>query len=65
VVEVVAVPVVVTVIGIAWIQAGAWAVGEVKVSGTLGSKPIAYASGAVVVLLLLFQLVLRRGVRFY
>jgi hypothetical protein len=64
-VEVVAVPVVVTVIGVAWIQAGAWAVSSVKASGTLGSRSIVYALGAVVILLLVFQLVLRPGVRFY
>jgi hypothetical protein len=69
-VEVAAVPVVVTVIGIAWMQAGAWAVSDAKASGAsgsnrLGSKSIAYAGGALLMLLLLFQLVLRRGVRFY
>lgn len=37
-VEVVAVPVVVTLIGIAWIQAGAWAVDGVKASGILKSS---------------------------
>jgi hypothetical protein len=70
-VEVAAVPVVVTVIGIAWMQAGAWAVRDVKASGAsglqsaLGSKSIAYALGALLMLLLVFQLVLRPGVRFY
>jgi len=69
-VEVVAVPVVVTLIGVAWMQAGAWAVREVKASGVLGPKalgstPIAYALGALLILLLVFQFVLRPGVRFY
>jgi hypothetical protein len=64
-VEVVAVPVVVTVIGIAWIQAGAWAVNNVTASGTLGSRSIAYAAGALLILLFVFQLVLRPGVPFY
>jgi hypothetical protein len=64
-VEVVAVPVVVTIVGIAWLQAGAWAVSDVKASGTLGSRSIAYAFGALFLLLLVFQLVLRPGVRFY
>src|SRR5882757_9007009 len=70
-VEVAAVTVVVTVIGIAWMQAGAWAVRDVKASGAsglksaLGSKSIAYALGALLILLLVFQLVLRPGVRFY
>ena len=64
-VEVVAVPVVVTVIGIAWIQAGAWAVADVKASGNLGSRSIIYASSALLMLLLIFQFVLRPGIRFY
>jgi hypothetical protein len=64
-VEVVAVPVMVTFIGIAWIQAGAWAVQGVKASGTLSSKSIAYATSALLILLLAFQFILRPGVRFY
>lgn len=64
-IEVVAVPVVVTMIGIAWIQAGAWAVNHVPRSGTLGSTSIAYAFAALLVLLLVFQLILRPGVRFF
>jgi len=64
-VEVAVVPIVVTVAGIVWIQAGAWAVEGVEASGSLGSKSLAYASAAVLILLLLFQLVLRPGIRFY
>ena len=64
-VEVVAVPAVVTIIGVAWIQAGAWAVVGVKASGSSNSKSLAYALGALLMLLLVFQLVLRRGVKFY
>lgn len=64
-VEVVAVPVVVTLIGVAWIQAGAWALEGVKAQGTLGSKSAAYAFGALLVLLFIFQFVLRPGIRFY
>jgi hypothetical protein len=68
-VEVAAVPIVVTVIGIAWMQAGAWAVHDAKASVALGSdtkaKLIGYALGALLMLLLIFQLVLRPGVRFY
>jgi hypothetical protein len=63
-VEVVAVPVVVTVIGIAWIQAGAWGVSQVKASGTLSTRSIAYAFSSLLILLLVFQFVLRPGVRF-
>jgi hypothetical protein len=64
-IEVVAVPVVVTVIGIAWLQAGAWAVSHAQASGTWNSKSMAYASGALLMLLLVFQWVLRPGIRFY
>ncbi len=64
-IEVVAVPVVVTAVGIAWIQAGAWAVTDVKASGNLGSTSIIYASSALLILLLIFQFVLRPGIRFY
>jgi hypothetical protein len=64
-VEVVAVPVVVTVIGVAWIQAGAWAVSKVKPSVRLSSKSVVYALSALLILLLVFQLILRPGVRFY
>jgi hypothetical protein len=65
-VEVAAVPVVVTVIGIAWVQAGAWCVSQVKASGrALGAKSVVSAFGALLILVLVFQLVLRPGVRFY
>jgi hypothetical protein len=64
-VEVAAVPVVVTLIGIGWIQAGAWAVSQVKATGTLSSRSIAYAFSALLILLLVFQFILRPGVRFY
>jgi hypothetical protein len=56
---------VVVVIGIAWIQAGAWGVSQVKASGTSSSKSIAYAFSALLILLLVFQFILRPGVRFY
>ena len=64
-VEVAAVPAVVTIVGIAWIQAGAWAVEEVKAGGVLAPKSIAYAFSALLILLLVFQIVLRPGIRFY
>ena len=64
-VEVVAVPVVVTIIGVAWLQAGAWAVEGVKAQGTVGPKSAAYAFSALLILLLIFQFVLRPGIRFY
>jgi hypothetical protein len=64
-VEVAAVPIVVTIIGIAWMQAGAWAVRGVKATGALSSKSIGYAFGALLILLFVFQQILRPGVRFY
>ena len=64
-IEVVMVPVIVTAIGIAWLQAGAWAVTRVKAGGTLNSTSIACPLGALLILLLIFQFILRPGVRFY
>jgi hypothetical protein len=64
-IEVAAVPMVVTMIGIAWIQAGAWAVHGVQASGNLKSKSMVYAFGALLILLLIFQIILRPGIRFY
>ena len=64
-IEVVMVPVVVTVIGLAWIQAGAWRVSKAQAEPRLNEGSIAYALGAVVLLLLVFQLLLRPGIQFY
>jgi hypothetical protein len=64
-VEVVAVPVVVTVIGVAWQQAGAWRVSGVAAGSGSGARSIAYPLAAVLILLLVFQLLLRRGIHFY
>ena len=64
-VEVVMVPVVVTIIGIAWIQAGAWRVSGVKAERGSGAGSVAYLLGAVLLLLLIFQLLLRPGIQFY
>jgi hypothetical protein len=64
-VEVVMLPVVVTVIGIAWLQAGAWRVSGVTTANRSGPGSIAYPLGALLLLLLVFQLLLRQGVRFY
>ena len=63
--EVVMVPVIVTVIGIAWRQAGAWATSDVKASGRSSQEPSRYAIGGLVMLLLIFQFLLRPGIRFY
>jgi hypothetical protein len=65
-IEVVGVPVLVTFLGIAWIQAGAWAASSAKAGGgTLGLRSISYSFGALLLLLLIFQVFLRQGVRFY
>lgn len=62
-IEVVVVPLVVSCVGIAWIQAGAWRVGDAKASGArIGA--IGWIAAAVVALLLVFQLVLRPGITF-
>ncbi|MTV38624.1 hypothetical protein [Duganella radicis] len=64
-IEVLLVPVVVSVVGVVWIQAGAWrssgkAVGKRAVVGSLAAPLVAVLS-----LLLVFQLLLRPGIRFY
>lgn len=64
-IEVVAPPVVVTLVGMVWVQAGAWRVGVVRLPGDTRVSSIAYPLGAVLVLLLVFQLFLRPGIRFY
>lgn len=63
-IEVIIVPAVVTLVGIIWMQAGAWRMTAVNPGGRLGDRSILYSFAAVLVLLLLFQLVLRPGVRF-
>ena len=62
--EVVVVPVVVTVAGLVWMQAGAWRPGRAT-GGTAAAAPIAWPLGAVAGLLLVFHVLLRPGVRFY
>lgn len=65
-IEVAAVPAVVTVIGVSWIQAGAaWRLGAVGTDRAAAVRSIAWPLGAVLCLLLIFQLLLRPGVRFY
>jgi hypothetical protein len=63
--EVAMVPLIVTLIGVTWIQAGAWRVHAVKPKRSLGAPSIAYPLAAVLLLLLVFQFLLRPGVRFY
>ena len=64
-VEVAILPMVVTVIGIVWLQAGAWRVSGVTTVGGSSVGSIAYPLGALLTLLVLFQLLLRPGVHFY
>lgn len=64
-IEVLIVPVVVTVVGVVWLQAGAWREAG-PVAGTRSrSWPIAGALAAVLALLAVFQLVLRPGIAFF
>ncbi|TPG10998.1 hypothetical protein EAH88_00065 [Rhodanobacter glycinis] len=63
--EVLVVPLLVLLCGVPWIQAGAWRVREVKANGSSTAPPLAYLFAAALGLLLLFQLVLRPGIRFY
>lgn len=63
-IEVIVLPVVVTVIGLVWIQAGAWRATGAKASGA-GDGSIAYPLVAVLLLLSVFQFVLRPGINFY
>jgi len=62
--EVVVVPVVVTVAGLVWMQAGAWRSSRATGS-TAAAESIAWPFGAVAGLLLIFHVLLRPGVRFY
>ncbi len=64
-IEVVLLPVLVSVIGIAWIQAGAWRIRTVQASGSTSDVRIAVPASAVVLLLLVFQWVLRPGIAFF
>ncbi len=64
-IEVLMVPVVVTVIGVAWIQAGAWRINGSRPGDGSAVGSIAWPLGAVLFLLLIFQLLLRPGIRFY
>jgi hypothetical protein len=66
-IEVVAVPAVVSVFGMLWVQAAAaWRSAAVNVRGAAAasSAPIALPLAALAALLLVFQLVLRRGISF-
>jgi hypothetical protein len=62
--EVVLPPIVVTVVGMAGIQAWSWRGADVRTFGGAASLTVAYPLAAVLVLLLIFHTVLRPGIRF-
>jgi hypothetical protein len=64
-IEVVLLPLIVTVVGIAWIQAGAWRSPEVEANGAEPRVSIGHALGAVLLLFTIFQGLLRPGIAFY
>lgn len=63
--QVVIVPVAVTLIGISWLQASAWSVESASPGEAAPGRSILYPLNALVVLFLIFQLVLRRGIDFF
>jgi hypothetical protein len=63
--EVVGPPLAVTILGIAWIQAGAWRAADAKPGGFSAARPLFPLLGLLLILLLAFQLVLRPGIPFY
>ena len=64
-VEVVLPPIVVTVIGVSWMQAWAWHADGVRAVGGTAPHSIAWLATAVIALLFVFQVLLRPGVPFY
>jgi hypothetical protein len=62
-IEVLVPPVVDTVVGIVWMQAWAWRVRGAKAAGFVPAPSPLHAAAALIALLLLFQLVLRPGIR--
>ncbi len=64
-IEVVLLPLIVTFIGLAWVQAGAWRSPEVEADGAEPGASIGHALGAVLLLLTVFQFLLRPGIAFH
>ncbi|MBN8887724.1 MAG: hypothetical protein J0I77_18505 [Rudaea sp.] len=64
-IEVVMPPLVVAWIGTVWMLAGAWRIDDAKAGGRAGEISLARPLIAVLLLLLIFQCVLRPGIRFY
>ncbi len=63
--EVIAPPIAVTILGLAWIQANAWRAADARPGGFSAARPVFPLLGALLTLLLAFQLVLRPGIPFY
>ena len=63
--EVLFLPLVVFIAGMPWIQSGAWRLRDVAAGALPRVFMLAYPLAAAVALLLVFQLVLRRGIPFY
>lgn len=63
--EVVFLPLVVFMAGMPWIQSGAWRLRDVVPNALSRTFSLAYPLAAAVALLLVFQLVLRPGIRFF
>ena len=63
--EVVFLPLVVFVAGMPWIQSGAWRLRDVGSRALSRAFTLAYPLAAAIALLLVFQLVLRPGIRFF
>lgn len=64
-IEVLFLPVVVAGVGMFWIQSGAWRLRAIEATGLPVAVSLAYPLAAVIVLLLIFQLLLRPGVPFF
>lgn len=62
--QVAVVPVAATVLGLAWVQAGAWRSAEPRPLPPLRRPRLGVLVGAMFVVLIFFQLVLRRGIAF-
>ena len=63
--EVVFLPVIVTGVGMFWIQAGAWRQRVATITGLPFSTSLVYPLSGVIALLLIFQLLLRPGIAFF
>jgi hypothetical protein len=65
IIEVAAVPAVVTIVGVTWMQVGAWWLQAQSPGASERRFQVAYPFAAVVILLLVFHLILRRGIPFF